>query len=147
MDFDSIVWIASLPLILVIGWIVRTTTWRCQAISCSQSSPFACWVLSLPHFLLVHILVAPLLTALSAAILSAIACAIHATRTGAVDATVLRHDEVLIHYIGSVISSARLEVVILGDSVCVEIGDVLSIILQNQIWREAAACLASLWLL
>jgi len=77
---------------------------------------------------------------LSAAILSAIACAIHATRTGAVDATVLRHDEVLIHYIGSVISSARLEVVILGDSVCVEIGDVLSIILQNQIWREAAAC-------
>jgi hypothetical protein len=147
MDFDSIVWIASLPLILVIGWIVRTTTWGCQTVSCSQSSSFACWVLSLPHFLLVHILVAPLLTALSAAILSAIACAIHATRTCAVDATVLGHDEVLIHYIGSVISGARLEVVILGDSVCVEIGDVLSIILQNQIWCEAAACLASLWLL
>lgn len=147
MDFDSIVRITCLPLILVIGWIVRTTTWRSQAISCSQPRPFACWVLSLPHFLLVHILVAPLLTALSAAILSAIACAIHATRTGAVDATVLRHDEVLIHYIGSVIFSARLEVVILGDSICVEIGDVLSIVLQNQIWREAAACLASLWLL
>ena len=122
MDFDPIVWVSS-------GWIVRATTRRCQAIPCRQSSPFACWVLFLSYFLLVHILVASLLTALSAAVLGTVARGIHATRTSAVDATVLRHDEVLIHYIRSVISSARLKMIVFSDSVRVQIGDVLCIIL------------------
>ena len=133
--FDAIVWIFSLLI------HDHTTRW------CLPVSHNCCilLILLLSDLFLIQICISSLPTSLSAAILSAVCT--HISWSGTIYRTSVWHDQILIHDVISVIFIGSIEMIVFGDSICIQIRWILTIILQHQIWREATACLAILFLL
>lgn len=132
--FDAIVWIFTLL-------IHDHTTWWCL----SASNCCILLILLLSDLFLIQIGISSLPTSLPAAILSAV-CP-HISWSGTIYRTSVWHDQILVHDVVSVIFIGSIEMILFGDSICIQIRWILNIILQHQVWREATARLAILFLL
>ena len=133
--FDTIVRIFSLL-------IHNRTTWWCQSIAHNRRILL---ILLLSYLFLIQICIPSFPTALSPTILSTI-CS-HISWSGTIHSAPVRHDQILIHDIVSVIFIGSIEMIFLGDSVCIQIWCILAFILQHQVRCEATTCLTILFLL